>query len=317
MPALSPRTAVVGLQGPTLRYAEVAAGRGVGALRRLGSVQFDDDAERALLGDGATDTFGLIERAVRDVFGVAEGEPALGRLVVAAHPSHTISFATPLPQALSPESRHAHLTQEAGLLADLSADQRARIEAVPTVTQDLARDPALAPEPHRWYHVLHVDEAVHARLTLLARVLGTDAVSLVDSTRAAAAVVAATDAPEAEGTQGRQILAIGLYGTHTEVALVRDGVWAHGHHGTGTAPEDTAYFGLAALDRLGVDARALSRLFVYGDDARPERSDLLAQMLDLSPEPLDALSIFGRRPTGADAATLAAFAPVLGAALAA
>ena len=304
------RVAILGLQGSVLRYAEVEIGEGP-ALRRLGTVEFDGDVERTLLGDGGPPLGPSLERAVREVFGVdAEGAP--DALIVAAHPSHTVSFATPLPESLSPEAGHEHLRQEAALLADVPAGRPVRIRAVPVRTEPLARSAEAAPEPHRWHHVLYLSEAVHARLSLLARALGVGTYDLVDTTRAAAAIVRRLDP---SGDLDRVALAVGTYGGHTEDALCRGGAWAYGHHGPGATPEDTAYYALALLERLGYDAETPRRLFVYGDDPRPERIDLLTEMVDLEAEPLDPLGLFNRRPHGADPAQLAAFAPLLGVAL--
>lgn len=306
------RTAVVALQGGVLRYAEAA---GAEPLRRLGTVEFRGDAERALLGDGLPNLMPELERAVREVFAVGEGE-APDVLVVAAHPSHTVAFSTPLPVALAPAQQVEQLRQEAALLADLGADRTARVRAVPVRTQTLQRTPETEPEPFRWYHVLHIGEAVHARLTLLARALGVARYDLVDTTRAASGIALRLDAQEAGGADpDRVLVVVGAYAQHTEYAVCRGGAWVQGHVGEGAAPEDTAYYGLALLERLGLDASHASRLLVYGDDARPERTDLLAQMLGLAPEPLDPFALFGRRPDGADAATLAGFAPLLGVAL--
>ncbi|MEL6615526.1 MAG: hypothetical protein AAFQ43_07300 [Bacteroidota bacterium] len=310
---MSRRVAILGLQGSLLRYAEVEVPPEAGpSLRRLGTVEFEGDVERTLLGDGGPPLGPALERAVREVYGLDRG-PASDRapdaLIVAAHPSHTVSFATPLPESLDAAARHEHLRQEAALLADVPAGRPVRIRAVPVSTQPLARTAEASPEPHRWHHVLYLSEAVHARLSLLARALGVASYDLVDTTRAAAEIVQRLDP---SGDLDRVILAVGAYAGHTEYALCRGGAWAYGHHGTGSAPEDTAYYALALLERLGYDADTPRRLFVYGDDTRPERLDLLTQMLDLKPEPLDPLVLFNRRPPGADATQLAGFAPLLG-----
>jgi hypothetical protein len=304
---VSRRVAILGLQGSVLRYAEVEDGQAA-ALRRLGTVEFEGDAERTLLGDGGPPLGPALERAVREVFDTErEGPP--DALIVAAHPSHTVSFATPLPEALSAEAGHEHLRQEAALLADVPAGRPVRIRAVPVRTEPLTRRAEASPEPHRWHHVLYLSEAVHARLSLLARALGVASYDLVDTTRAAAAIVQRLDP---SGDLDRVALAVGAYGGHTEYALCRGGAWAYGHYGPGATSEDTAYYALALLERLGYDADTPRRLFVYGDAPHHERFDLLTQMVNLTAEPLDPLVLFGRRPGGVDPAQLSAFAPLLG-----
>ena len=132
-----------------------------------------------------------------------------------------------------------------------------------------------------------------------------------------------TSAPgEASGEApgGGLDLIVGVYGGHTEVAVAREGDLLLGHHGAGTTPEDTAYFALAALDAVGTSAAGIGRLLVYGDalgetaEGVPARLALLAQLAGVAPRPLDALALFGR-PVAASPWELAAFAPVLGAAL--
>ena len=278
------------------------------SLRRLGTIEFDGDAERTLLGDGGPPLGPALERAVREVFAVGT-DRAPEALIVAAHPSHTISFSTPLPESMDPVERHEQLRQEAALLADVPAGRPVRIRAVPVRTEPLARTAEATPEAHVWHHVLYLSEAVHARLSLLARALGVGSYDLVDTTRAAAALVQKLDE---SADLSRVTLAVGAYGGHTEYALCRGGEWAYGHHGPGSAPEDTAYYALALLERLGLDADTPRRLFVYGDDTSEARTGLLTQMLGLQPELLDPLVLFDRRPPEADRAQLAGFAPLLG-----
>ncbi|MEM6326759.1 MAG: hypothetical protein AAF791_06520 [Bacteroidota bacterium] len=305
---MSRRIATIGLQGALLRYAELD---GETSLRRLGTVEFDRDAERTLLGPEGLPLGTALETAVREVFDVdTSGSP--DALIVAAHPSHTVSFSTPLPETLPEAERDEHLRQEAALLADVAAGQPVRIRAVPVRTQPLPPRAEAEPEPHRWHHVLYLSESVHTRLSLLARALGVDAYDLIDTTRAAATVVSRL-APSPDPS--RLAMAVGVYGGHSEFALMRGNEWAHGHFGLGASAEDTAYFALALLERVGLDADAPERLFAYGDRVTPERLQLTEQMLDLEAEVLDPLSLFSRRPRRADPTQLAAFTPLLGVAL--
>lgn len=85
-----------------------------------------------------------------------------------------------------------------------------------------------------------------------------------------------------------------------------------GTHGPSTAPADTAYFALAALQQAGADAA--DRLLVYGDDATDDRLALAAEFVGCEAAWLDPFAPFDRRPEAAPA-ELAAFGPVLGAAL--
>ena len=217
---------------------------------------------------------------------------------LAAHPTATTAFFTPLPAGLDPEVRAGQLRQETALLADLAPTQAVRVRA-----RQVRTEPAPG-GPREWFHVVHVDEPVHARLSLLADALGVGAYDVADSTRAAAAVA---------GAEGLALV-VGAFGRHTEVSVARDGAFLFGTHGPSTEPPDTAYFALAALQQAGAEVAAVDRLLVYGGDATPGRLGPLAEFVGLEAGWLDPFGPFRRRPE-APPAELAAFAPVLGAAL--
>ena len=305
--------AVIGLSGAALRYAEIsrdadeapAVGRVPGRLLRLGTCDFEVDIEQGVLGDGAPYAIQGVGEALREVF----RDTAAEALVIVAHPPHTTSFFTPVPVGMDAAARDEQLRQEAALLADVGAEVPVRVRAVPL------RLDTIGGAPHRWHHVTHVSEPIHARLSLLARALGVDRYDLSDSPRAAASIVRASvavDRPEEDGVE----LAVGAYATHTEVSLSRGRAWLFGHHGPGATAEDTAYFALAALERIGLAPGDVARLWAYGEEGRlQDRLSLLEGLLDTTAAPLDPLSLYGRRPDGLSADHLAAFAPVLGATL--
>ena len=312
----------VSLSGADMRYAEVVHEGGAARLRRLGGIDFAFDAERAVLGDGDPDALREVGEALAEV--LAGTEAAV--LVVAAHPTRTTTFFTPLPAGLADDARDAQLRQETALLADLAPTLAVRVRAVPVRSE---------PGPgggRRWYHVVHVGEPVHVRLSMLADRLGVPAYDLADTTRAVAALAArhpalatggADDDAGGAGAGGVDVV-VGAYGAHTEVALCRPapggpsggggGAFLFGHSGAGATPEDTAYFALAALQHAGLDASAVGRMTTYGTAADADRLALAAELLAQEPEPLDPFAALGRDP-GVSAAERAAFAPVLGAAL--
>lgn len=309
--------AVAAFEGAALRYAEVERDGAALRLRRLGTCDFDVAADEALLGSAAPAHLDTVAAALREVFRASDART----LVVVAHPPALVSFFAPLPEALPAPARYEQLRQEAALLADVTTAQPVRIRAVPVRTEAFPGAPGAGGGPHRWHHVVHVPESVHARLTLLARAVGATTYDLVDATQAAAAVVRGLLWQEpARVPVAPFALAVGAYATHAEFALCRtdpaDGraAWYHALHAPGGAPEDAAYFALALLERLGVAPEAVGRLFVYGD-ADPERHAVLGALLGRDPEPLDPLPLFGRSPEGVAPADLAAFAPCLGAAL--
>lgn len=295
-PAAPGPRAVALLSGRTLRYAETDGGRG---LRRLGAATFDVDAERAVLRDG--DPAALA--AVADALTEGLGGTAAPVLIVAVHPTATTTFFTPLPAGLAAEARDGQIRQEAALLADLSPTQAVRVRAAAVRTEP-------GPDgPREWFHAVHVDEPVHARLSLLADALGVPTYDVADTTRAVAAALAA-DA--ASGPAGRFDLAVGVYGRHTEVAVVQGGAFVFGTHRPTADPADTAYLALAALHQAGGEPSALGRVWTYGDAATDDRLALVAEFTGATPSPLDPFAGWDRRPQ-ADPAELAAFGPVLGA----
>ena len=290
---MSAPVAVAGLSGRTLRYAEVEPGERP-VLRRLGAADFDLDVERAVFAEGDADALEVVSEALAD--GLAETEAST--LVLALHPSATTTFFTPLPVGLEVDARDGQLRQEAALLADLAPTHvvRARSRAVRTERTDAAGD-------LEWFQTVQVTEAVHGRLSHLADTLGAR-YDLSDTTRAAARVA------EIDGVT----LVVGVYGRHTEVAVVRDGAFLFGSHGPSTAPADTAYFALAALQQSGVAGPEVERLRVYGDDATEERLELVVEFVGRERSFLNPLRPFARS-LAADPSELASFGPVLGAAL--
>lgn len=297
-PAVTTRAAAL-LSGRTLRYAETVGGPDGLRLRRLGAADFEADIERAVLRDGDPAALDAVAAALAEGLGGTEASA----LVVAIHPTETTSFFTPLPAGLPAEARDGQIRQEAALLVDLAPSQAVRVQAAPVRTERRADG------DREWFHVIHVGGPVHDRLAHLAGALGLGGYDIADATRAAASIASSPETASGAGLS----LVVGAYGRHTEVAVARDGEFVFGTHGPSTAPADTAYFALAALQQAGADASALDRLLVYGDDATGERLSLTAEFAGATPQPLDPFALFDRRPD-AEASVLASFGPVLGAA---
>ncbi len=280
--------AIACVSGRTLRYAEVVGG----AVRRLGAATFDVDAERALFGDGDPAVVG----AVADALVEGMHGTTADALILVLHPTVTTSFFTPLPAGLDRDAREGQIRQEAALLADLAPTQAVRVRAVSLRTETRSGG------DREWFHVVHVADPVHDRLALLADALGVPGYDLTDTTRSVAALARPAGLD----------LMVGAYDEHTEVAVSRDGAFVYGMYGPSTAPADTAYFALAALQQAGAQATDPHRLWVYGDAADDARLGMTAEFTGSPAVPLDAFAD-ARRPQ-ADPAELAAFGPVLGAA---
>ncbi len=187
-PGAPPVVAVAAFEGGALRYAEVERPAGAPVrLRRLGTCDFDVDAAEAVLGGGGPAALDTVASALREVF----RDGGARTLLVVAHPPALVTFFTPLPEAMPAPARYEQLRQEAALLADVSTAQPVRTRAVPVRTEVLPGPEGEGGGPHRWHHVVHVPEPVHARLALLAKAAGAGTYDLVDATQAAAAVVRA------------------------------------------------------------------------------------------------------------------------------
>ncbi len=308
--------AAVEIDGRVLRYGEAirAENADAGVLRRLGACDFDFSVTEAVFGDAAPADFDTVVQAFAEIF--SGSNPS--QLRVAVHPPSLTGFYTPLPEGMAAAGRHEQLRQEAALLADVSAAQPVRIRAVPIRTEKFAIEEKT--EPHRWHHVLHVPEPVHARLTLMARSLDVGTYDLLDSTRTAANVVTALDGmapiqPTAAHPHAPYTLILGVYGEHVELSVVYDGAWFHGHHGPVGAPDDAAYFAAALLDRIGLGTADVGRFLIYGERAVPADFVLLADLLNQKPTLIDPLALFGSAPVGAHPNLLASYVPCVGALL--
>lgn len=303
--------AAVAPSGHAFRYAEVERVGRRHTLRRLGTCDLDFAVDEAVLGLAGPSHL----ETVMEAFGEVLHSAPIRSLLVAVPPPALPGFFSPLPEALGASARYEQLRQEAALLADARTTQPVRIRAVPVRTETLVVDGEAA--SYRWHHVFHVPEPVHARLTLLAKTLGAGTYDLVDSTQAAAAVVASLDEthPAEEAAGGGVTLALGAYPSHVELAVIRGGQWLHGHHGASGVPEDAAYFAAALLDQLGIATTDVRRLCFYGEGVDPERYGLLTELLGTPAVLLDPLAVFGRTPPDVSPATLAAYVPCLGAVL--
>jgi hypothetical protein len=313
------------LAGRTLRYAEVVRPVRPGfrqdtpasgpRLLRMGACDFEFDVAEAVL-DLAGPTFlETIAAAVHEIFENSKAE----RLCVAVHPWHATSFFAPLPEGMPAAEKFEQLRQEAAMLADARVARPVRVTATPIRTEALDDG-----RRFHWHHVLRVPESVHARVAHIARKLGEDVGhAFIDASGAAAAVASGLvplDEQVAEAENPESVpfaIALGVYGARIEVAICRGRTWYFGHWAEAGDVADGAYFGAALLERLSIPISQVGRLFTYGDP--PDRRIVagLESLLRCESRPLDPLGLFRPARSKADPSALAAFAPCIGAALAA
>ena len=302
------------LYGRVMRYAEVELGaRGDGAapprLLRLGACDFDFDVAEALLDLSGPTHLDTVATAIREIFSGSQAEA----LHVAVHPWWSTSFFSPIPEGTAPADRLEQVRQEAAMLSDAAVSRPVRVRVTPVRIE-------VRPDGRRshWHHVLRLPEAVHARLVHVAKPLGgadgEGGHEALDTTGAAAAVMARLARTPAADTDDAFALAVGVYDGRTEFALTHGEAWYYGHHAE-AGIHDGTYYGAALLDRLGVEPHRVRRLFLYGDAAEAGMVDPLSDFLDVEAEPLNPLRLFRLAPSEASPYALAAYAPCVGALL--
>ena len=302
----------VELTGRVMRYAEVDLGpRGASVparLTRLGACDFDFDVAEAILDVAGPTHLDTVATAIREIFDGSEAD----KLFVAVHPWNATAFFSPVSESAPPVARLEQFRQEAAMLADATSGRPVRVHPTPVRIETLPDG-----SRHHWHHVLHLPQSIHARLAHLAKPFGggkEGGHEFVSATGSAAAVAARLDrTPEDEDPAFA--LSVGTYGDRTEFALSRGDTWHYGHHVEANVLTDGAYFAGAMLNRLGVAASSIKRLFLYGDAAEPSQASTLSGWLGVDPEPLNPLRVFGLAPSGADPFALAAYTPSVGALL--
>lgn len=299
------------LTGRVMRYAEVDLGaRGADAsprLTRLGACDFDFDVGEAILNVSGPTHLDTVATAIREIFDGSEAD----RLFVAVHPWDATAFFSPVSAEAPPVARLEQFRQEAAMLADVTVARPVRVNATPV---------RIAPMPdgsrYHWHHVLHLSQSIHARLAHLAKPFARrdGGYEFVAATGSAAAITARL-APVPDDGEPSFALAVGVYGNRTEFALSQGETWYYGHYVEADAGTDGAYFAGAMLDRLGLAASQIRRLFVYGDAAEPAPAAGLSAWLGVEAEPLNPLRVFGLAPPDANPFALAAYTPCVGALL--
>lgn len=269
--------ASIELCGNVLRYAELERHGARYRLVRLGRHDFDTDLVDAIHHGTRAEHWKALAEVLGDLFDT----PSASRLTVTLHPPATHSFFTALPVALQGHERAQHLRREVGVLMQSDTPRPLRLTADPVYTEEEGD------ETVEWLHVLALEEEAQERIDLLVGALPFESYRLMLSTHAVASVVGHVERREGAGDRrGPYTLAVGWYPSHTEYVLCCDGQWRFGRHMDALAPEDTAYYAAALLQRLQVDPAAVGRLFTYGEAEAAEPFDPLASALRLTPEPL-------------------------------
>ncbi len=296
----------IDIYGKVLRYAEVEQRQERYHLLRLGRCDFDFDVAAALL-EGAAERLEALTDALSDVF---EGSTA-ARLYVSLHPPHCYSFFTPLPPEVSKEERKQRLLDEAALLTRSGAKEPLRLTADRLYADTLDED-----ERVEWYHVLAVQDGLHAGFDRVFRMLPQTHNRMMVSMHAVANAVERIEQQDEAPRQAPFSLAIGWYPTHVEYTLCHQGRWYFDHFTDADDPDDCAYFALLLLNRLDLSPAAVGRVFLYGGYQDLEAFASLGDVFTVAPEPLDPRRLIelDEQSMAADE-HLDAYAPCIGVAL--
>lgn len=230
------------------------------------------------------------------------------------HPPTCYSFFTALPVEVTKEQRKKRLLREAALLTRSSSPQPLRLTADPVYTETMDDGEAV-----EWFHVLALNERLHARFDRICRMLPQSRHRMTLSMHAVANAVERIERRGGEGESRQQApftLALGWYPTHVEFTLCRHTHWYFSHYSEAAPPADCAYFALALTGRLGLEQSAIGRIFVYGGFKKADDFADLAQVFPAVPEPLNPMQLIDLDPDSMAANfDHAAYAPCLGVAL--
>jgi hypothetical protein len=252
-------SAAIHIQGPTMRYAEVARTSSGAELRRLGRERFEVDVMQVLWGEeNGVDVLEEMTATVAEALHDTEAS-AVGLVV---HPLDVYSFFVPLPDRLSGEERERRVAHQAALVTNTRS-----LDALHTLRRSV-RTATEGDETVEWVHVLAVPQAVEARMrALLAEVPVSEVAGRLLSSEAAARMVEhARSGEESNASTDGYRLAIGQYAAHTEYALSRDGAWHHAHAAEDArTSDDQVYYAVGMLNRIGLSPDGVDHIHVYGD----------------------------------------------------
>lgn len=288
----------------TLRYAEVAHEDGHVRPLQLGSCDFDFDVTRALLYAESPDRLDVVIEALVDVFAEATSE----QLRVVIHPPDAYTFVTVVPAALPRADRVQRFQQEAALLAGTEASEPLHVTAQTVQTEETHLDI----EP---VNVLAMPSALHVRFERVVDALPQTDLQWMLSTQAAARLFA-RDETSAAGREIAFSLAVGVYPTCTEFALLRNGQWYYSHYADTEDPVEAAYFATALLDRLDIPRSGVTRVGLYGIRVDTAAYAPFETVFDVVPEPVDPFGVLGlESQAGQGDFSAGGYGPCVGAAL--
>ena len=265
--------------GSRMRYAEIEQAQPGAKLLRLGSCDFDFDAENAIL-SGDSSKLGTVKEALGDVFSGSRS----GDFSVVLTPGSVTSFFSPVSDRIPEEEKRSQLEADTILIG--GKESALSVVAEP-IGSSRARDED-EDEDVTWYHVAAVPASIKRHVNDLLSVFP-DARTHFMTAMQAAARVAGRIEEALDGEQRHKAAALlGRFAGHTEVSIMDSAEWRFGVTVPSTLPADLAYAILNIAREVDIPPERLVRIYVYGES--PEDSDLetvsslsSAQILKLDP----------------------------------
>ncbi len=253
-----------------MRYAEVERAAQGPRLLRLGSCDFDFDAEAAIL-RGEQDRLDTIRDALVDVYAGTDSED----FCVVLPSSAGVAFFAPVPAEMDVEARSRLLAQEAAIVAGSDTYQLVSAERTARDGGDGAAD--------QWHFVAAIPQVLKDCLAGLLEVF--PAVRQHYLTASQAAVRIALSKPPASP---RPRVLVGCHAGHADIALTDPEKLVTGKTVITEAASDTCYYLAAMLVDEGLESDQLDTVLLYGTAADDEllqmvRSRICARAGRLNP----------------------------------
>ncbi len=230
-----------------MRYVEVERRDADWGLVRLGSCDFEFNAERELFGEVASRKLDVIRSAVADVFSSTVVDAV--RCVVPA--ACTTAFRTAVNVEASEPERELQLAFEASLLTGGKTGG----DLYPTMG---TAQGSSAPVP---VHVYHVDGEITDRVRDACSVFGDTPLDFVPS----ATAVYHGIWPLVEASAATCVLLVGAYDHYTEYQVIVDATRRADTVIDACDEADRMYFSLDAVRRLGMDVNSVDKVLLHGD----------------------------------------------------
>ncbi len=261
-----------------MRYAEVEQTSSALRLHRLGSCDFEFDAEEAVF-RGGEDQTRTIREALEDVFSGTSSR----QFTVVVPTSECVAFYSPLSSTLSEDEQKGHLENEARLVFGS--------EEPMAVTSDTVGTEQTEGEEVVWHHVAAMPQARWDRLANALSVFESSEYRYLTRMQAVARVACHLESSDAEGVR----LVVGRDDGSTEVGLVMGWKLRSSEVAAVTDPSDVCYHALAEIKRSGIPLRSVTQVLLYGDPDENLEVEL-AKLVSPSVARINPLSIVSNAP---------------------